>query len=87
MYLVDISIFVGSQSEITTERNCTTSYGPDGFDALVENAGNTDCNAHAATSPTCIQMSMPLTYDDGINQPSKRCDQDEAYYACDVPCK
>ena len=34
----------------------------------------------------CQQISLPLTYDDGINLLSKRCDQDEAYYACEVPC-
>ena len=35
----------------------------------------------------CQQMSLPLTYDDGINLLPKHCDQDEAYYACDIPCK
>ena len=33
----------------------------------------------------CQQMSLPLTYDDGINLLPKRCDQDEAYFACDIP--
>ena len=35
----------------------------------------------------CQQMSLPLTYDDGINLLPKRCDQDEAYFACDIPRK
>ena len=35
----------------------------------------------------CQQMSLPLTYDDGINLLPKRCDQDEAYFACDVEGK
>ena len=29
----------------------------------------------------CQQMSLPLTYNDGINLLPKRCDQDEAYFA------
>ena len=33
----------------------------------------------------CQRMSLPLTYDDGINLLPKRCDQDEAYFACDIP--
>ena len=32
----------------------------------------------------CQQMSLPLTYDDGINLFPKSCDQDEAYFACDI---
>ena len=35
----------------------------------------------------CQQMSLPLTYDDGISLLPKRCDQDESYFACDIPCK
>ena len=35
----------------------------------------------------CQQMSVPLTYDDGISLLTKRCDKDEAYFACDIPCK
>ena len=29
-------------------------------------------------------MSLPLTYDDGTNLLPKRCDQDEAYFACEL---
>ena len=35
----------------------------------------------------CQQMSLPLTYDDGINLLPKRCDQDEAYFVCESPSK
>jgi len=34
----------------------------------------------------CEQMSVPLTYYDGINLLPKLCDQ-EAYFACEVECK
>ena len=34
----------------------------------------------------CQQMSLALTYDDGINLLPKRCDQDEAYFGCGVHC-
>ena len=33
----------------------------------------------------CQQMSLPLTYDDGINLLPKSCDQDEAYFICSIP--
>ena len=32
-------------------------------------------------------MSLPLTYDDGINLLPKRCEDDEAHFACEVPRK
>ena len=32
-------------------------------------------------------MSLPLSYDDGVNLRPKICDEDEAFYACDVPRK
>ena len=32
-------------------------------------------------------MSLPLTYDDGINLLQKNCDQDEAFFACDIPLR
>ena len=35
----------------------------------------------------CQQMSLPLTYDDGNNLLPKRCNQEKAYFACDLPCK
>ena len=35
----------------------------------------------------CQQMSVPLTYEDGINLLPKRCDKDAAYFACDIPRK
>ena len=33
----------------------------------------------------CQQMSVPLTYDDGINLLPKDCVQDEAFFACSIP--
>ena len=35
----------------------------------------------------CQQISLSLTYDDGNSLLPKRCDQDESYFACDIPCK
>ena len=35
----------------------------------------------------CQQMSIPLTYNDGINLLPKRCDQDKAYFVCESPSK
>ena len=35
----------------------------------------------------CQQISLVLTYDDGINLLPRSCDQDEAYFACESPSK
>ena len=45
-----------------------------------------DSNYPTSDSSVCEQMSSPLTYDDGINLLPKRCENDEAYFACEVPC-
>ena len=44
-------------------------------------------NYSPSDSSVCQQMSLPLTYDNGINLLPKRCDDDEAYFACEVPCE
>ena len=72
---------------MTTERNCTSSYEPDQSDISVNKTEIAVCNASVTIATTCVQMSLPLTYDDGINQMRELCDEDEAYFACDVPCK
>ena len=43
-------------------------------------------NYPTSNSSVCQQMSLPLTYDDGINLLPKHCDDDEAYFACEVQC-
>jgi len=45
-----------------------------------------DTNYPRSEQSVCEQMSIPLTYDDGISLLPKRCDR-EAYYACDIPRK
>ena len=74
-YCLDISIFLGPRSN-------TNSFCKNG--TLAENANNTNCTFNV---PSCQQISLPLTYDDGINLLPKRCDRDKAYFACDVPRK
>ena len=46
-----------------------------------------DSNYPTSDPSVCQQMSLPLTYDDGINLLPKRCKDDEAYFACEVPRK
>ena len=46
-----------------------------------------DSRYPSSNQSICQQMTMPLTYDDGINLLPKPCDQDEAYFTCDVSCK
>ena len=46
-----------------------------------------DSRYRPSNQSVCQQMSLPLTYDDGINLLPQRCDQDEAYFACHVDSK
>ena len=46
-----------------------------------------DSNYPTSDSSVCQQMSLPLTYDDGINLLPKDCENDEAHYVCEIPCK
>ena len=35
----------------------------------------------------CQEMTWPLTYDDGINLRSKKCESGMAHYFCEIKCK
>ena len=74
-YCLDISVFWGNRSN-------TNSVCKNG--TVRENASSTNCTSNILS---CQQMSLPLTYDDGINLLAKRCNRDKAYFACDVPRK
>ena len=74
--ILDISIFSGARSDV----NQTNWFWENGTMVV-------DSNYPTSNSSVCEQMSLPLTYDDGINLLPKRCDDDEAYFACEVPCK
>ena len=44
-----------------------------------------DSRYPSSSESACQQMSLPLTYDDGINLLPKGCNQEEAYFVCDSP--
>ena len=46
-----------------------------------------DSKFQTTNQTICQQMSIPLTYGNGINLLPKRCDQDEAYFACSISRK
>ena len=72
----DISLFLGAQSRVGQ----TNWFWENGTKV-------NDERYPPSEESVCEQMSVPLTYDDGINLMPKRCDQDEAYFACEVECK
>ena len=72
----DVSLFLGARSRIGQ----TNWFWENGTMVNDERYPPSD-------QSICQQMSVPLTYDDGINLMPKRCDQDEAYFACEVKCK
>jgi len=45
-----------------------------------------EVNYPTSDQSICEQMSVPLTYDEGINLLPKPCDE-KAYFACEVECK
>ena len=70
----DFSVFLGARSNVGHEN------------WIWENGTMVNNSRHPLSDQSvCQQMSVPLTYDDGINLLPKRCDQDEAYFACDIP--
>ena len=75
-YFSDISVFFGARSN-----KGQTSW-------IWENETMVNDPTYPTSNQTvCQQMSLPLTYDDGINLFPKRCNQEKAYFACDLPCK
>ena len=90
VFYTDISIFFGRRplrEAIENDTNCTEANKTSQVNSLLNNETTINCTTDAAQNPPCVLMSFPLTYDDGINLLPKRCDQDEAYFACNVPCK
>ena len=73
---LDISVFLGARSNIGQ----TNWFWENG--TMVK-----DARYPPSDQSVCQQMSLPLTYDDGINLLPKSCDQDETFYACKIPCK
>ena len=74
--VLDISVFTGARSDVGQTNWCWES------GTIVE-----DSNYKPSNSSVCQQMSLPLTYDDGINLLPKDCENDEAYFVCEVQCK
>ena len=74
--LTDISIFLGARSNVS-QTNWLWENG-----TIVN-----DSRYPPSNQSVCQQMSMPLTYDDGVNLLPKRCNEDEAFYACSITCK
>ena len=71
--LIDISVFIGARSNL-------------GATTWVWNNGTTVVESTYGTTPlnVCQQMSVPLTYENGINMLPKNCDSDEAYFICET---
>ena len=72
----DISVFTGARSN----KKKTSWFWENG--TMVN-----DSNYPTSNLSVCQQMSLPLTYDDGINLFPKDCENDEAYFVCEVQCK
>jgi len=68
-------MFLGAHSNISQ----TNWYWENG--TMVNNA-----NYPTPDPSICQLMSLPITYDDGINLLPKRCDE-ESYFACEIPRK
>ena len=75
-FVKDISVFIGARSNVGQ----TNWFRKNG--TMVD-----DSRYSPSNQSVCQQMSVPLTYDDGINLLPKRCDQEEAYFACESPSK
>ena len=74
-FIVDISVFVGGRSQI--DENVWKS--SDG--SKIENK-----KYPPGDKSICQQMTWPLTYNDGVNLRSMKCNQ-EAYFICQTKCK
>ena len=75
-FFLDISVFLGARSNVGQ----TNWFSENG--TMVD-----DSRYPSSNQSICQQMTMPLTYDDGINLLPKPCNQDEAYFTCDISCK
>ena len=75
-FFLDITVFTGAQSNIGQ----TNWFWENG--AILVN----DSRYLPSNKSVCQQMFLTLAYNDGINLLPKRCDQDEAYFACDIQC-
>ena len=75
-FVKDISVFVEARSSVGE----TNWFWENGTKV-------NDPRYPISNQSVCQQMSLPLTYDDGINLLPKRCDQDEAYFVCESPSK
>jgi len=76
MFLLDISLLFGAQS----------NFGKGEW--FWENETEIeDSNYPPSNTSVCQQMSLSLTYDDGIKLLPKRCFNEEAYFACEVERK
>ena len=74
--ILDISVFSGARSDVNQSN------------WFWENRTMVDDSNYPTSDPSvCQQMSLPLTYDDGINLLPKDCENDEAHYVCEIPCK
>ena len=74
-FIVDISVFVGGRSQID-ENVWKNSDG-----SKIENK-----KYPPGDKSICQQMTWPLTYNDGVNLRSMKCNQ-EAYFICQTKCK
>jgi len=76
-YVADISLFIGARSD----KNRINWFWENG--TMITNYSNFPLS----NASLCEEMSFPFSYNDGINLLRKRCTQDKAYFACDIPCK
>ena len=74
-FIVDISLFVGGRSQI----NENVWKNSDG--SKIENK-----KYPPGDELICQQMTWPLTYNDGVNLRSMKCNQ-KAYFICQTKCK
>ena len=74
-FIVDISVFVGGRSQI--DENVWKNSDGSKIENLKYPPGD---------KSICQQMTWPLTYNDGVNLRSMKCNQ-EAYFICQTKCK
>ena len=46
-----------------------------------------EANHSPTAAGACRQMSVPLTYDDGVNLRRRNCENDKAYFMCEAKRK